>query len=93
MHQDGIVVEKPTIPVYNAYLNALVSSSQDLDGFDRVESIFATMITERNANIRSYNTMLKAYAQFRSGRDGYFSRPLKAEELLTLVSVISRDNK
>mmetsp|Transcript_35753 Transcript_35753/g.73088 ORF Transcript_35753/g.73088 Transcript_35753/m.73088 type:complete len:781 (-) Transcript_35753:45-2387(-) len=81
LFQDGIV-ERPTIPVYNAYLNALVSS-KDVDVLDRVESIFANMITERNANIRSYNTMLKAYSQFRSGRNGYFSRPLKAEELLT----------
>lgn len=84
LYQDGIV-ERPTIPVYNAYLNALVSS-KDWDVLERVESIFANMITERNANIRSYNTMLKAYSQFRSGRNGYFSRPLKAEELLIQVS-------
>ncbi|KAL7427428.1 hypothetical protein ACHAXM_000845 [Skeletonema potamos] len=89
LYDDG-VVERPTIPVYNAFLNALVSSN-DLDALDRVESIFAKMITERNANIRSYNTMLKAYSQFRAGRNGYFSRPLKAEELLTLVS--DSDNK
>lgn len=80
LYEDGIV-ERPTIPVYNAYLNALVSS-KDWDVLERVESIFAKMITERNANLRSYNTMLKAYSQFRSGKNGYFSRPLKAEELL-----------
>lgn len=84
LYEDGIV-ERPTIPVYNAYLNALVSS-KDWDVLERVESIFANMIIERNANIRSYNTMLKAYSQFRSGRNGYFSRPLKAEELLIQVS-------
>ncbi|KAL7498613.1 hypothetical protein ACHAWT_007787 [Skeletonema menzelii] len=87
LYEDGIV-ERPTIPVYNAYLNALVSS-RDWDALDRVEIIFANMITERNANIRSYNTMLKAYSQFRSGRNGYFSRPLKAEELLIQMEELS----
>ena len=84
MYEDGMV-EKLTIPVYNAYLNALVSS-KDMNALDRVESIFDNMRTERNANIRSYNTVLKAYSQFKSGRNGYFSRPLKAEELLRQVS-------
>ena len=84
LYEDGIV-ERPTIPVYNAFLNALVSS-KDWEALDRVESVFANMISEKNANIRSYNTMLKAYSQFRYGKNGYFSRPLKAEKLLTLVS-------
>ena len=86
LYEDGLVEDPPTTPVYNAFLNALVSSNDFLESLERIESVFDEMKAEKTANIRSYNIMLKAYSQFHYGRNGYFSRPIKSEELLTQVS-------
>jgi hypothetical protein len=86
LYEDGLVEDPPTTPVYNAFLNALVSSNDFLESLERIESVFDEMKAENTANIRSYNIMLKAYSQFHYGRNGYFSRPIKSEELLSQVS-------
>lgn len=86
LYEDGIVEDPPTTPVYNAFLNALVSSHDFLESLERVESVFDEMKVQKRANIRSCNIMLKAYSQFHYGKNGYFSRPIKSEELLTQVS-------
>lgn len=88
LYEDGLVEDPLTTPVYNAFLNAHVSSNDFLESLERIESVFDEMKAEKTANIRSYNIMLKAYSQFHYGRNGYFSRPIKSEELLTQVSGI-----
>lgn len=86
LYEDGLVEDPLTTPVYNAFLNALVSSNDFVESLERIESVFDEMKAVKTANIRSYNIMLKAYSQFHYGRNGYFSRPIKSEELLTQVS-------
>jgi pentatricopeptide repeat protein len=81
MHRDDLV-ESPTTPVYNAYLNALISSTEEWAQV-KAERVFAKMGTI--ANTRTYNIMIKLYSrmiEYPNGGFASFARSSKARELL-----------
>ena len=90
LHSQGIVNE-PTIPVYNALLNALITSGE-YGSIERAWVVFTEIIeTTDIANIRTYNTMLKGYSTIIRNKDNgdiiSYSRPKLAEQLLDRMEI------
>jgi len=85
LHSQGLITNEPTIPVYNALLNALIASDE-YGSIERAWVVFTEIIeTSDIANIRTYNTMLKGYSALVRNDDGdiiSYSRPRLAEQLL-----------
>lgn len=84
LHSQGLV-EAPTTPVYNALLNALISS-EETTSLERAERLFTDIQSSGIANTRTYNTMLKQYAMFeRSRYDGRVLLPAQPNKALSLL--------
>jgi pentatricopeptide repeat protein len=85
MHEEGLV-EAPTVPVYNAVLNALITSNER-GAQVRAKVFFADMNRGKiqMANNRSFNIMIKSHSITFENADGIttsFARPSKAKALL-----------
>jgi len=90
LHSQGLITNEPTIPVYNALLNALITS-EEFGSIERAWIVFTEIIeTTDIANIRTYNTMLKGYSTLIRNNDGEiisYSRPKQAEQLLDRMEI------
>eukprot|EP00956_Cyclotella_meneghiniana_P026184 scaffold55952_cov74-Cyclotella_meneghiniana.AAC.3 len=83
MHDEGLV-EAPTTPVYNAVLNALITSNEK-GAHNKAKSLFAEMAASQTANTRSYNIMIKSHSTIIENGYGTltcYSKPSKAKALL-----------
>ncbi|KAL3804593.1 hypothetical protein ACHAWO_012268 [Cyclotella atomus] len=82
MNKEGLV-EAPTTPVYNALLNALITSNER-GAYNRAKSLFAEMVAMTIANTRTYNIMIKSHSTIieDSGVLISYARPSKAKALL-----------
>lgn len=82
MNKEGLV-EAPTTPVYNALLNALITSNER-GAYNRAKSLFAEMGAMSMANTRTYNIMIKSHSTIieSDGALVSYARPSKAKALL-----------
>lgn len=83
MHDEGLV-EAPTTPVYNAVLNALITSNER-GAHNKAKSLFTKMAATQMANTRSYNIMIKSHSTIIENEYGTltcYSKPSKAKALL-----------
>ena len=86
-------IDSPTTPVYNAYLNALITSN-DKGAVEKAEAVFGEI--GNKANTRTYNTMIKAYSAVvadSTGRLTHFSDPSKARLLLDKMEQLHNEGK
>lgn len=78
LYEDGLVEDPLTTPVYNAFLNALVSSNDFLESLERIESVFDEMKAEKNCKY----TIIQHHAE------GLFTIPLWKKWLLFTANKI-----